>query len=136
MKTLNVALIEHLEDADFSPTGTGTTKLKAIREGILDESSQLPALIFEVLPSDFDEVSGAYTDTIIVSIVGSMEDESVAELSMEVTRYILAMLGQDIKGLLIQNLSRPFGTRRDFDPHARQVQYLQSYEITWSGENL
>lgn len=131
MKNLNVALAEYLEDAPFAPEGGDAVKLKAIREGILAVSNDLPALIFEIVPSDYNEITGIYTDSVLVALVGKSGDSTVADLASKTLEYIRAMRGDDIKGLYISALTQPFNTKMDFDSANNQVQYLHTFEISW-----
>ena len=130
MKNLNIAYMEHLKDAPFA------SQFKSIKEGVLEISENIPAIVYEVLPSDNDEVSDIFTDTLLVSIIGKESDTIIQDLATEVLKYTLDMNGRDVKDLYIKNVFRPFRTRKDTDSRRSQVQYIHTFEISWIGENL
>lgn len=133
MKNLNVALAEYLEEAPFAPKNSGA--LKAIREGVLNISGDLPALIFEILPSGFNEVTGIYNDSLLVGVVGKSNDPVVASVTTDVLTYIMAMRGADVNGIFVSSLTRPQNTKTDFDSVNNQVQYLLTFDVNWIASN-
>lgn len=122
--------MQYLLAASFKPADL------PIREGVLDLADKLPAIIFEIIPSDYDEISGSYTDSVLVSIVGKQNDATIQNLSGKIIPYLSDMQGGDYYGIFIESVIRPYGTRYDHDTKSNHIQYLVVFEIKWRGGSL
>lgn len=126
MSNLNLAFIKHLETADFFANFT------EVREGVLETGNNNPALIYEVMPTNYDEQIEQYTDTLIIAIIDKDNSLIIEDLSIKVQKFVMEMRGKDVQGILVQHIFRPLRTKRHFDAPKHKIMFLQTFEITWS----